>query len=89
MSLKLECHSKWNVTQHGMSLKIECHLKLNVTQNRISLKMESYIRKGKCRPATTHTTTPPPSRSGYPPWFLKLAGLESSGQKTNRLNWQN
>ena len=23
---------------------------------------------------------PPPSRSGYPPWILKRAGLESSGQ---------
>ena len=36
----------------------------------------SYIRKGKCRPATT-----PMSRSGYPSWILKWAGLESSGQR--------
>ena len=39
MSLKIECHSKWYVTQNGKSLKmeypgtslkIECHLKCNV-----------------------------------------------------------
>ena len=34
MSLKMECYSKWNVTQRGMLLKIE------VAQNRISIKME-------------------------------------------------
>ena len=39
-SLKMECHSKWNVTQNGMSLKVECHSKWNVTQNGMSLKME-------------------------------------------------
>ena len=34
LSLKMECHSKWNVTQNGMprtqngmSLKMECHSK--------------------------------------------------------------
>ena len=27
MSLKTECHSKWNVTQNGMSFKMECHSK--------------------------------------------------------------
>ena len=26
-SLKMECHSKWNVTQNGMLLKMECHSK--------------------------------------------------------------
>ena len=36
MSLKIECPSKWNVTQKGMSLKMECHLKWNVTQNEMS-----------------------------------------------------
>ena len=51
MSLKMECHSKWNVTENemslktkcnsnGMSLKMECHYKLNVSQNGMSLKME-------------------------------------------------
>ena len=38
MSLKMECHSKWNVTQNGMSLKIECHSKWNVTQKGMSHK---------------------------------------------------
>ena len=44
ISLKMECHSKWNFTQNGRSLnwnitqnkillKIECHLKWIVTQN--------------------------------------------------------
>ena len=41
--------------------------------------MVSYMRKGKKRSATT-TTPATVSRSGYPPWILKLAGLESSGQ---------
>ena len=27
MSLKMECHSKWNDTQNGMTLKIEYHSK--------------------------------------------------------------
>ena len=38
-SLKMECHSKWNVTQNGMSFKMECHSERNITQNGISLKM--------------------------------------------------
>ena len=44
--LKMECHSKWNVTlkwtvtQNRMSLKIKCHLKWIVTQYGISFKME-------------------------------------------------
>ena len=34
MSLKMECHSKWNITtQNGMSLKLECHSKGNDNQN--------------------------------------------------------
>ena len=42
----------------------------------------SNIRKEKCRPATTPTTTTSPvSRSGYPPWIQKRAGLESSGRR--------
>ena len=41
MALKMECHSRWNVTQNGMALKIECHLKWNVTQNGISLKCKA------------------------------------------------
>ena len=28
MTLKMECHSKLNVTQNGMSPKVECHSKL-------------------------------------------------------------
>ena len=34
MSLKMECHSKWNITQNLISVKMECHLKWNFTQNR-------------------------------------------------------
>ena len=33
MSLKMENHLKWNVTQNRMSLKMECQSKWNVTQN--------------------------------------------------------
>ena len=36
LSLKMECHSKWNVTQNGMSLQ------WNVTQNEITLQMECH-----------------------------------------------
>ena len=42
MSLKLECHLNWNVTQIGMSVTFECHLILNVSQIRISLKLECH-----------------------------------------------
>ena len=28
----MECHSKWNLSQHGMSLKLECHSNWNVIQ---------------------------------------------------------
>ena len=31
-SLKLECHSNWNVIRIEMSLKLECHENWNVTQ---------------------------------------------------------
>ena len=33
MSLKAECHSKWNVTQNRMLFEMECQIKLNVTEN--------------------------------------------------------
>ena len=39
---KMECHSKWDVTQNEMSLKMECHSKWNVTQIGMSLKMECH-----------------------------------------------
>ena len=38
MSLKLECHSKYNVTLN------KCHSKRNATQNVMSLKMECYSK---------------------------------------------
>ena len=47
----------------------------------------SSIRKAKCRPATPTTTTPTPSRSGYPSWIQKRAGLESSGRIVSSLYW--
>ena len=47
---------------------------------------KSNIKKEKCRPATTPTTTP--SRSGYPPWILKRAGLESSGRIASSSYWK-
>ena len=51
----------------------------NITQDLLTLgRLTSYIRKGKCRPATPTPTPTPPSRSGYPPWILKWAGVESS-----------
>ena len=50
MSLKIECHLKWNVTQNRMSLKKECHLKQNVTQmEKIQIgllsKMECHLNQ--------------------------------------------
>ena len=51
----------------------------NCVENAIKEVQTSNIRKGKYRPATTTTPAPPVSRSGYPPWILKRAGLESSG----------
>ena len=53
MSLKMECHSQWNVTQkgmshtknvtqNGMSLKLECHSKFNITKNGMSLEMKCH-----------------------------------------------
>ena len=44
MSLKMEVHSKWNITQNGMSLKTECHSKWKFTQNGISLKMDGQSK---------------------------------------------
>ena len=54
MSLKMECHSKFNdtqmgVTQNVMSLKIEFCLKRNILQNGMSLKLEDQIYKKKKR----------------------------------------
>ena len=54
MSLKMECHSKWivtennilqkkNVTQIEFHLK-KCHSKLNVNQNGISPKIECHSK---------------------------------------------
>ena len=58
MTLKIECHSKWNVTKvefhsNEMSLKMECasiwnvthnecNSKWNFTQKRMSFKMECH-----------------------------------------------
>ena len=42
MSLKLECHSNWNLTQIRMSLKLESHLNWNVTQIGMSLTFKSH-----------------------------------------------
>ena len=44
MPLKMECQSKWNVTQNEMSIKMECHSKWNITQNGMSLKIESHSK---------------------------------------------
>ena len=44
ISLKLEYHSKWNVTQNRMSPKSECPSTCNVTQNGMSLKMEFHSK---------------------------------------------
>ena len=38
MTLKMECHSKWNFSQNGISLKN------NVTQNEISLKFAGHSK---------------------------------------------
>ena len=50
MSLKFECHTKWNVTQNVISLKIKCemslkmeyHLKWNVNKNGMSFEIACY-----------------------------------------------
>ena len=63
MSLKMQCHSKLDVTQNWMSLKgnvnqnkmsleMECPFKWNFTKNFISLKIECHskwnvIKNGK------------------------------------------
>ena len=38
MSIEMECHLKWNVTQNAISLKVERQSKCNVTQNGMSIK---------------------------------------------------
>ena len=53
MSLNLDCHLNWNVTQIGMSLKLECHLIWNVTQILMSLKLEFHSRGG-LHPVVSH-----------------------------------
>ena len=40
ISLNLEFHLHWNVTQNGMSLKLKCHSRWNVTQIGMSLKVD-------------------------------------------------
>ena len=68
MSLKVECHSKWNVTQNeiyskwnvtqnGMALKMECRTKWNVTKNGMSLKMECVKKSEKLSSVTPHSCT--------------------------------
>ena len=44
MSDKMECHTKWNVTQNLLPLKMECHSKYNFTKrechlNEMSIKL--------------------------------------------------
>ena len=39
MSLKMECHKKWNVTKTAIFLKTDSHLKWSVTKKGISPKM--------------------------------------------------
>ena len=43
MPLKIECHSKWDITQNVMSLEMECHSKWNIAQNGMSFKMEFHF----------------------------------------------
>ena len=49
MSVKLKCHSNWNVTQIEMSLKLESHWNWNVTQILMSLKLEDLIDWNGCK----------------------------------------
>ena len=44
MSLKMECHLKWNVPQNELSPKMECDSKWSVTQNGMWLKMECHSK---------------------------------------------
>ena len=39
ISLEMECHSKWTVTQNGIPEKRELHSKWNISPNEMSLKM--------------------------------------------------
>ena len=43
MSLKLEYHLNWNVTEIKMSLKLECHSNFKVTQFLMSLKSVYHL----------------------------------------------
>ena len=50
MSLKLKCHSIWNVTQSSvtqieMSLKLKCHSNWNVIQIETSLKLKCHMEE--------------------------------------------
>ena len=73
----------WHFTHLPYTTHFNCRWLLKLHQCSVNSSL-SYIRKGKCRPATTPTPTPtPPSRSGYPPWILKRGGLESSGRRLN------
>ena len=92
-----EAAEAWPISEEHYNILSCCryHSKLrlqgNFLKNRITEgvlhewqnAIKSYIRKGKCRPATTTTPTPTPSRSGYPPLTLQRAGLESSGRRLN------
>ena len=40
MSLKIECHLKWNAIKNGLSLQMDCHSKWIFTQIGMSLKLE-------------------------------------------------
>ena len=42
MSLKMECHSQWNVTHNGMSLKMEFHWKWTFTENGMLPEMKCH-----------------------------------------------
>ena len=44
MSLKMEFHSKWNVTQIGMSLKMDVTQIWNVTKNGMLLKIYGNLK---------------------------------------------
>ena len=44
MSLKMEYHSKWNVTQKGMLLTLEYHSNWNVTQIGMLPYLECHSR---------------------------------------------
>ena len=55
---------------------------------KINISLVSYIRKGKYSPATPTSTPTTPPHSRYPPWILKCAALESSGQIASSYYWK-